>query len=391
MRLLLVVPRIISYRGFLRELGSALAADGVEVHVACGLRNLAGDGESGDEDGVVLHHLDFTRGMHPTAHLRAARALNRLVEQLRPDVVHAHFSAAIFTTALARTSRWPTTLGTIHGVAFLALHGWKAWLLRVTETWAAQRLDAVWVLTEDDRAGLSAAAPGAVVHTLPGFGVGCDLEKFAVPGPAERAARRAALGVKPEEMVFAFVGRFTAFKGFDLVVRAFQQLAAVNPAARLLLIGERDHLHPTGLTPAEKGALQNSPRVIDTGYRDDVERFLAAADITVFPSSREGMPVCLMESLALGVPAITCETRGCREVVRDGVDGLVLRERNVAALRAAMQHAAEDPASRQRWSLAAIAGRERFSRDRFVAEQKRLYETCVSAASGGEAIFAVAR
>src|SRR5205814_10672473 len=97
----------------------------------------------------------------------------------------------------------------------------------------------------------------------------------------------------------------------------------------------------------------------------------------VFPSRREGMPVCVMEALALGVPVITCDARGCRDVVRDDVDGLVLRERTVESLCAAMGRAAADEPLRTRWAARAIADRERFSRLPFVAAQRRIYEGCL--------------
>ena len=164
-------------------------------------------------------------------------------------------------------------------------------------------------------------------------------------------------------------------KGSPSVVKAFLALSETNPDARLLLIGARDRLHPTGLSAQEERALKASPQVIDIGFRNDVERCLPAADMLVFPSRREGMPVCAMEALALGVPVITGDTRGCREVVRDGVDGLVLRDARVPNLRAAMQAVLDDGGLRQRWSAAALAGRERFSRVRFIAEQTRIYES----------------
>ena len=88
--------------------------------------------------------------MNPAAHLRAARALNRLVKTLRPDIMHPHFSAAIFTAAPARTSRWAVTRATFHGVSFLAMRGWKARLLRAMETWAARRSIPLG-LNDDDR------------------------------------------------------------------------------------------------------------------------------------------------------------------------------------------------------------------------------------------------
>ena len=150
-----------------------------------------------------------------------------------------------------------------------------------------------------------------------------------------------------------------------------------NRAVRLLLIGAPDSLHPTGLSAVEEQALNASAQIINAGYRPDVERCLAAADAMVFPSLREGMPVCLMEALALGVPAITCNTRGCREVVRDGIDGLVLRDPSVESYRAALERVAGDVGLRQRWAAQAIADRERFSRDRFISEQNHIYDACL--------------
>src|SRR3954469_5729190 len=146
MRLLLTIPRLVSYRSFLREVCASLIEDGAEVHLACSPEKLWLEEGSPEEDGVTLHALDFPRGMNPPRHWLAARQLNRLVQALRPDLVHAHFSAAIFTTALAHGPHCATTVATFHGVASLAMEGWKASLLRAAETWAARGFDAVWVL-----------------------------------------------------------------------------------------------------------------------------------------------------------------------------------------------------------------------------------------------------
>lgn len=381
MRLLLTIPRVVSYRSFLRELCLSLVADGAEVHLACSPEKLWLEDGSPEEDGVTLHAINFPRGMNPPRHWLAARQLNRLVEALRPDLVHAHFSASIFTAALAHGRHWPKTFATFHGVASLAMDGWKSALLRAAETWAAQQYDAVWVLTQDDQVKLRDSAPGAIVHALPGFGVGCDLEKFTPVSPAHKASIRATLGFTPEHLVFAFVGRYVAFKGFADTVRAFLELAAAHPHARLLLIGGGDRLHASGLTEHETAAWRTCSQILDLGYRRDVPRCLAAADVMVFPSRREGVPVSLMEALALGVPAITCDTRGCREVVRDAVDGLVLPECEVAPLHDAMRRLLESPALRESMSARALEGRDRFDRAHFVRAQKEIYRAHLPSAS----------
>jgi glycosyltransferase involved in cell wall biosynthesis len=132
---------------------------------------------------------------------------------------------------------------------------------------------------------------------------------------AQRKALRERLGIEPGHLVFIFAGRFVAFKGFDLTVRTFLQIAGTNPELRLLFVGAFDPLHPSGLTPAEDHAYKNCAQIIDAGYTDDVASYLAISDAMVFPSQPEGMPVCLMEALAMGVPVVTRASRGCRDVV----------------------------------------------------------------------------
>ena len=375
MRLLLVIPRIDSYRAFFRELCFELNARGAEIHIACSVEALQGHSRSVLDGWAQFHPLTLPRGMNPISHLKAARDLNALVRRLRPDIVDTHFSAAIFTTALARRAGWPITLGTFHGVSFPLVSGPKGRLLKVAEGWAAERLDTVWVLTESDRERLREAARSATVKVWRSSGVGCDLAEFdpdRVTAP-ERLALRERLGLEPEHRVFVFVGRFVAFKGFDLTVRTFLRIADRHPHLRLLLVGAPDQLHPTGLTPLEDQACRQCPQIINAGYQTDVASYLAVSHIMVFPSRREGMPVCVMQALAMGVPVITRASRGCRDAVRHRRDGLVLRDCTADALAKAMILLATDDLLRVQYSREALAGRQRFDRGTFVRDQINRY------------------
>lgn len=374
MRVLLVIPNIVSFRNFLGELAAQMIAAGDEVHLACNSDALWGnDPAMPDPDGVRRHRIEFPRGMNPRQHCKAARQLRQLVRSLRPDLIHAHFSAAIFTTALAHTRGWPWSIATFHGLSFPARSGFGGRIIRFAETFSARQFDEVCVLTDDDTAALRRAVPGVRVGTLASCGLGCDLAQFEpFPAPA-RAAQRAALGFTPEHCVFIFVGRFVSFKGFDATVRAFLRLAADHPHVRLLLVGMRDPIHPDGLSESEEQALAACPQVVDAGFQKEVQRFLAAADVMVFPSAREGMPVCLMEALAMGIPAITRDSRGCREAVRDGTDGFVLGACDAEPLSRAMQRLADDRPLRAQLAAQALAGRGRFSRGRFIAAQRAVY------------------
>jgi glycosyltransferase involved in cell wall biosynthesis len=384
MRLLLVMPSIASYHAFLSEVGAEMCRDGAEVHLATSTRKFENPREDGTTSAgkarpgeSVIHSIEFARGMNPLTHFRAARELDALVTRLKPDVVHAHFDAAIFTTAIARKRHWPATIATFHGLSFPILTGWRKLVIRSATAWAVRHYDAVWVLNSENLGLLRAAARGADIRSFRSSGVGCDVERFAPPPKSERDAIRAALGFSPAHCVFTYVGRLVKAKGFGVTVRAFLEFAKADPDARLLVVGGSDPLHPTGLTGEEEKLFKASPQIKAVGNCDNVERYLAATDVMVLPSYREGMPVGLMEALAMGVPVLTRDVCGCRDVVRHDVDGLVLKDCSVGNLVVAMKQLAGSPELRQRMSTRALGDRDRFSRDHFVREQRMIYDACM--------------
>lgn len=376
MRILMVAPNVVSVRSFLLELCEALSLRGVDVHCACSGSELWGRKSAAGSAGIQMHNLELPRGVNPFDHIGSAAALDRLVVALRPDLVHAHFSAAIFTTALAKRPYWPIAIGTFQGLRFPLAVGLARGVFRVVEAWSSKKLDAVWVLTEDDRMALASAAPAARVYRQQSFGFGCDLARFDRAAISEEDSNRlrSELGLPVGEMVFSYVGRFVDFKGFDIAVRAFRQLAAGTPNARLLLMGDFDRLHPSGLTLEEERQLKDASRLVPVGWRADVEKWLAISDALVAPSSREGMPVSIMEALAMGVPVITRNSRGCRDLIQDGVNGLVVEPCTAGNLAAAMRKLVEDAALRRGLSASALDRRSGFDRQRYVEEQMAIYE-----------------
>ncbi len=376
MRVLEILTNIVDFNPFLLELCIALKEKGVDVHCACSLNDLWGSRQETDGSPARMHDIPFARGLNPLNHMFAAHRLNALVSRIRPDIVHVHISAAIFTAALARRRYWPVTIGTFHGVNFPNMNGLKARLLRIAESWAAEMMDEAWVINTEDHKSLGLFASNAKVLKLRSFGIGCNLDRFSPNrfSTSDLNSIRTQLGFLKENRVFTFVGRFTKHKGFDVTARAFLAMAEHDPNVRLLLIGDYDPIHPSGLTPDEEEALKTSSQVVDVGWQTEVEKFLAIAHVMVFPSLREGMPVCLMEALAMGIPVITTNTRGCRDVVRDQVDGFVLGDHSVDTLIGAMKFLAENERLRSKLAEEAYAGRERFDRQDFISEQIETYE-----------------
>jgi len=275
---------------------------------------------------------------------------------------------------------WKTTIGTFQGVNYLLSRGVTVPLIKIAETWAAKRLNQVWVLSEDDRDGLRLAAIHAKVNLQESYGFGCNLERFNSHrfSSEDKQKLRSQLGIEKNNFVFTFAGRYVHFKGFDVTVRAFLKLARTEPDIRLLLIGSRDNLHATGLTKSEEQALIDSAQIIDVGWQIEFEKYFTVTDVVIFPSEREGMPISLMAVLAMGVPVITRNSRGSRDVVRDQIDGIVMNNCSVYNLILEMQKLQKDRSLYRQLSANCLAGRERFNQDNYITEQIQIYHDLYS-------------
>jgi glycosyltransferase involved in cell wall biosynthesis len=236
-------------------------------------------------------------------------------------------------------------------------------------------MSTAWVLNDEDRVYLECRVGCGIVERVPGFGVGCDLAHFDPQrfSSAERSRLRETLGMSPRARALIFIGRCTAFKGFDVAVRAFAKVARSCPELHLIVVGAMDEVHGSGLSTQEWQRVIANDRIHRLGWQADVAPWLSTADLCVFPSEREGMPVNVMESLTMGVPVVTFDSRGCRDVVRDQVDGSVVRDGTTAALACEIQALLADTETLARLAANALAGRERFDRRGFVNFQIAAY------------------
>ncbi len=140
----------------------------------------------------------------------------------------------------------------------------------------------------------------------------------------------------------ALVARMLKDKGIYEYVEAARILKNKNIKCRFLLIGDIDKKNPTSL---EKSILEewNSQEIIEwLGWVDNVKEILLKTDILCLPSYREGLPKSLLEGAAIGLPLVTCNTVGCREVVQDGVNGYLVPIKESKKLALAIQKLIEN-------------------------------------------------
>ena len=206
-------------------------------------------------------------------------------------------------------------------------------------------------------------------------GVGCDLNKFDNIRFTEVDKSNLKLNLNIEDkFVITYTGRFVEFKGFDIVYHSFLKLINEFPDKFvLLLIGGKDPIHSTGLTKLEEIDLLNSKSVVNVGYTSDVEKYLAISDIFLFPSKKEGLPVCIIEALAMGVPVVTLDERGNSDVVRKEFNGYLVKSvsksYDITEIVKKLKYLYLNRNVLDTLSLNCLKNRETYSRSIFVEEQ----------------------
>lgn len=142
--------------------------------------------------------------------------------------------------------------------------------------------------------------------------------------------------IPPDKYIFGFAGRLVDVKGVDLLIKSFGMFCKMYNDSLLLIAGdglEKDKLKKLALE------CEISKSVIFTGYVNNVYNYIDIMDAFILPSKREGMPVAVMEAMALGKIVIVTKTDGIPEIVKDGYTGIILNDRTEECLLNAMTYA----------------------------------------------------
>lgn len=240
----------------------------------------------------------------------ALRELHDLVLQVRPDVVHLHsFVAGVL-------GRLPLVVDLRAVPVVYQPHAWPfdlfsnpllAGIVRGWERVASSRTSVLAVNCRDEL--LQGRRAGVHTRGFP-LSVIVDLMHFVVPTNAERAASRAALGMRDRRVVVV-VGRLGRQKGQDLLVSAWEDQPLED--TDLFLVGPGDTTSLAGLAPTQWGESIHS-----IGEVEDVRPWLWAADVLALPSRYEGESLAVAEALACGLPVVATAVNGAFEAVSDG-------------------------------------------------------------------------
>jgi len=316
--------------------------------------------------GIEVHHAALRRNVSPLADLAALAQLTAYYHQVRPHIVHTHTPKANLLGRLA--ARWsgvPIILGTEHGFYFYGMSGWRRAFYVALARLGASCSDAVFLINREDVA--TALASGICRSEQIIFqegGVGVDLDRYS-PG-ADTLAAKTALGIPAQAPVVGMVGRLAPEKGHADYFRAAVLVRKHLPQARFLVVGPAEPQCVAELR-ALAASLGLEEAVVFTGERVDLPPVYAAMDVVCLPSHREGLPGVLMEAAAMAKPVVATNIRGCRDVVTDGVTGLLVPPHDPEALARALLQVLRDA------DLARRMGQAARVRAETVYDQRRVF------------------
>jgi glycosyltransferase involved in cell wall biosynthesis len=330
---------------YMLPLFKALAEKGNEVHLACTVTSFA---DPLSKAGITIHDVPISRRISPFQDLNSYRQLKQIIREGNYDVVHTHNPK---DGILGRIAAWkrkvPLVLHTCNGYYFSHRSSrLKKWLVLRAEKFASKRCHRIIFVNSED---LALAAARKIVG--PGKARliynGVDLERFA---PGQDTNLRQELGIAPEAKVVGFIGEIRREKNLDVLIRAAGRLIGKYPDLHLVFVGDYS------MEPDEPARLNDmaaelglSGRITFTGYRFDPERFYRIFDIYVLPTTREGFGVTLIEAMASSTPLIACRVRGPKEIISDGAEGILIKDRDPEELFQAIEFLLKNPEAVERY------------------------------------------
>lgn len=253
--------------------------------------------------------------------IRVWPKVKRLLKEVTPQIIHAHGTRAMSNVLYPSRQLGIPIAYTIHGWSFHDNQRFPVYKFRLlSEQFLTQRATVNVSVSQSNQESGQLRMKGFRSIVIEN---GIDLDKF---NPARQYSNiRKDFGINDHEVVIGFIARFTIQKSPLLLLEAFDRLAARYNNVKLLMVGDGE------LMPDVKNRVNASPyhdRIILPGFRTDIPDVLNAVDVYCLPSLWEGLPLGLMEAMAMKKAVVATRVDGSREVVDHGKNGLLAEPGN---------------------------------------------------------------
>jgi glycosyltransferase involved in cell wall biosynthesis len=359
MKVLVIGSVAFSFRTLLIHQIDYFISHNLKVDIVCSPDS---DAEYLREAGYTVHTMPIARKIDPASNLQSIIDLYQLMQRENYDLVHVHAPvSALLGRVAAKLAGVKRVVYTAHGFRFndkmsVASYQFYFWIEKIAATVTSKILTQSWEDYQTAKVSKLIAA-----EQLGYLGNGIDIHKFdrARLAPDTRAEIRQEFKIPSDRLVIGIVARITKIKGQGDLLNAFIKLQSQFEHLHLLIVGgrldsETDSYQEEIEREIDRHQLHD--RVTITGIRTDIPELLTAMDILSLPSYWEGLPRSTIEAMAMELPIVTTDIRGCREAVVDNETGIIVPPGDVDRLASALARLVADPELRQRFGS---AGRKR--------------------------------
>lgn len=300
---------------------------GYELHLLANFEN--GPGPEGkneafaqwcEKQGFYVHTMPFVRGAS-LKNISLVKELKEILLKEKFDIVHAHTETGGLLLRMAISAKGSSKyIYTAHGMSF-----WKGCPLKnriiykTIERWICNGMDANLAMNQEEHDFVKIINPNTAFYV---HGIGLDLGRFQREGRA-RDEVRTEFGVKDCDILIVSIGELDDNKNHAVIIKALSILE--NKNFKYVVCGVGPNKDMLTKIAADAGL---SNKVVLAGYRSDIPDILKAAEMFVFPSFHEGMPVAALEAMACGLPLVCSKIRGNVDIVKDDYNGYLVNPNN---------------------------------------------------------------
>jgi glycosyltransferase involved in cell wall biosynthesis len=326
----------LTLKSFVLELAKYLHATGdFEIHFVC---DHDAEFEKTLPEYIHYNPISMKRGISFDG-LKAIREMKKYFKQEKFDLIqYSTPNASCYASIAAKQAKIPCRLYCQWGIAYVGFQGIKRRIFKLIEKMVCRNStriepDSLGNLRFSHAEGLYDESKSCVIWN--GSACGVNLSKFDISHKSEwNQEIRVKYDIPQDAVVYIFIGRITRDKGVNELFEASKSLIEQKKNAYLLLVGnmEKSESLDADLYQWSK----EETRVIYCGYTNEVEKYLAASDVYVLPSYREGFGTAVIEAEAMGIPVIVTDIPGPTDAMKKDVTGLVVQKGNASELYDAM-------------------------------------------------------
>lgn len=348
---------------------------GIDVTIVCHMDSEYESKLKAEYPFIHTHAIDFPRGMNALGSLKSIFKLIKFFKKEKFDLVqYSTPNASFYSSVASFIVRVPVRLYCQWGMVYVT----KTGLLRkVTEIIERTTCKCSTIIQPDSHGNLNFCRENGLYNEQKscviwnGSAKGIDLSAYDIEKKDHFAAEIKVRYKIPENaLIVGFVGRLGKEKGCNELFSAFRTLKSKYPNLVLLFVGPIEKEDSIEANLLEY--FWHEPSIIKTGRVPDVQKHMAAMDICVLPSYREGFGMSVVEASAMSVPVITTKYPGPSSAMKDGITGIAIEVGSDQAIVDAVVEILENP---EKGKEMGIAGRN-FAKDNF--EQKKFIQILIN-------------